>query len=110
GCGEPPTLRLDVVQVAWAETNGWMLLPPFSEQTKGVAPSKNCTLPVAVFGVTVAVKVTGTPLPDGFCEDTRVVVLAGFTTTVNIRCTELTPPLSVSPLSWTVTVMWAVPD
>jgi hypothetical protein len=55
-------VRADVVQVAWFEPfTGWMLVAP-STQTIGVAPSLNCTVPVAVLGpasgVTVAVKVT----------------------------------------------------
>jgi hypothetical protein len=61
--GEPPILRAEVVQVAWFEPfTGWMLVAP-SLQTIAVAPSLNCTVPVAVLGpacgVTVAVKVTG---------------------------------------------------
>jgi hypothetical protein len=40
-----------------------------------VLVSLNCTVPVAVFGVTVAVKVTCWPDVDGFCDDNTVVVV-----------------------------------
>jgi hypothetical protein len=37
-----------------------------------VLPSRNVTVPVAVDGVTVAVKVTEEPYVDGFAEEARV--------------------------------------
>ena len=36
---------------------------------RSVAPSLNCTVPVAVLGVTVAVSVTDCPTVDGFGEE-----------------------------------------
>ena len=43
-----------------------------------VAPSRNCTVPVAVDGLTVAVKVTVAPENAGFCADViEVTVDAG---------------------------------
>src|SRR5262245_17368525 len=41
------------------------------------APSRNVTVPVVTGepAVTVAVKVTGAPRPDGFCDDTIVVAV-----------------------------------
>lgn len=41
-----------------------------------VLVSLKITMPVAVEGVTVAVKVTGWPSVDGSCDDTIVVVVA----------------------------------
>jgi hypothetical protein len=40
-----------------------------------VAPSLNVTVPVAVDGVTVAVKMTGLPYADGLADDETVVVV-----------------------------------
>ena len=40
-----------------------------------VFESLNCTIPVAVFGVTVAVNVTEWLMVDGFCDDASVVVV-----------------------------------
>ena len=46
----------------------------------------NVTVPVAAEGVTVAVKVTGDPYPDGFAEEATVVVLlALLTVCVNVE-------------------------
>jgi hypothetical protein len=61
-----------------------------------VLPSRNVTVPVAVEGVTVAVKVTVKLYEDGFANDFRLtVVLAGVTACVS---TAATPALSfVSP-------------
>jgi len=51
-------------------------VPPLSVAVpREVAPSKNCTLPVAAAGDTVAVKVTDCPDVDGFPEDTTAVVV-----------------------------------
>jgi len=41
-----------------------------------VAPSKNCTVPVAVAGATVATKVTEPPTMEGFGVAVKVVVVA----------------------------------
>ena len=46
----------DVVKVAV-----FVVVPDKVPVPKEVAPSKNCTVPVAVLGVTVAVKVTVVP-------------------------------------------------
>lgn len=49
-----------------------------------VVPSLNVTVPVATDGVTVAVRVTDDPYPDGFAEDVSFVdVLALLTVCVN---------------------------
>ena len=48
-----------------------------------VEPSRKLTVPEAVDGETVAVKVTDAPEADGFSDDVRVVVVtAGFTVCV----------------------------
>src|SRR4030095_4525822 len=50
-------------------------VPPLSVAVpRGLAPSKNCTGPVAA-GDTVAVKVTDCPDVDGFAEEATVVVV-----------------------------------
>ena len=48
-----------------------------------VLPSRNVTAPVAVDGVTFAVKVTEEPYVDGFKEEATVTVVFDFTTCVN---------------------------
>jgi hypothetical protein len=60
------------------ESDAWLLLRTMVPSE--VEPSKNSTVPVAVDGETVAVKVTRCPLFDGFESDVNViVVLALFT-------------------------------
>jgi endonuclease YncB( thermonuclease family) len=60
------------------ESDAWPLLR--TTVLSEVEPSKNSTVPVAVDGETVAVKVTTRPLFDGFGSDVNViVVLAWFT-------------------------------
>ena len=60
------------------ESDAWLLLR--TTVPSEVEPSKNSTVPVAVDGETVAVKVTRRPLFDGFESDVNViVVLALFT-------------------------------
>jgi hypothetical protein len=50
-----------------------------------VLPSANVTFPVAVVGVTVAVKVTKDPYADGFADEVNVMlVLAGVTACVSV--------------------------
>ena len=53
-----------------------------------VFESLNCTVPVAVFGVIVAVNVTEWLMVDGFCDDASVIVVVAmviwFTTCVNV--------------------------
>src|ERR1051326_1458248 len=60
-----------------------------------VAPSRNCTVPVAPEGDTVAVKVTGWPYPDGFADDANVAVAAALTTV----CTHAGDVLAMYPPS-----------
>jgi hypothetical protein len=56
-------------------------VPPLSAAVPiTVAPSRNCTLPVAAAGVTVALKVTVCPATDGFKEEPSVVLAAAFDT------------------------------
>jgi hypothetical protein len=63
-----PTASADVVSCA---------VPPLSATVPtDVAPSKNCAVPVAADGVTVAVKVTLCPYVEGFGEDANRVVVA----------------------------------
>jgi hypothetical protein len=50
--------------------------PVIATVPSGLAPSKNFTLPVAVEGDTVAVKVTGWPKVDAGTDDASVVVVA----------------------------------
>ena len=49
-----------------------------------VPSTANCTVPVAVFGDIVAVKVTDWPDVDGFCEEDTDVVVSCFTTCVTL--------------------------
>ena len=76
-----PAAKLDVVNLA---------LPVPSSATgapSDVPPSENDTVPVGVLpedGVTVAVKVTDSPVPEGFSDDASAVeVLALFTECAN---------------------------
>ena len=63
-----PAERLDVEALA---------LPPVSVALPSdVLPSKNCTVPVADDGETVAVNVTFWPYVDGFRLEATVVVVA----------------------------------
>jgi hypothetical protein len=63
-----------------------------------VAPSKNCTVPVAPEdGATVAVSVTGCPNVDGFSDEISVVTVAA-AFTVCVREEEILPVKCVSPL------------
>ena len=60
-------------------------VPPLSATTPSeVAPSRNCTVPVAFDGETVAVNMTLWPYVDGFrLDDTLVVVECGLTVCVS---------------------------
>jgi hypothetical protein len=59
--------------------------PPLSGALpSNVAPSKNCILPVAVEGETVAMNVTGCPLLDGLRLDVNVVVVLALFTVCEI--------------------------
>src|SRR5579859_6731943 len=64
-----------------------------------VPPSKNVTVPVAVPGVTVAVKVTELPERDGFADETTTVEVLFFTATVD---EPLMPPLVTGSVAVTV--------
>ena len=84
---EPP-LNNDVVSVAVPELS--VPVPRL------VTPSKKVTVPVAVDGATVAVKVMESPNVDGFSPDaTTIVVLPGVTAW--LRAVEMLPASSVSP-------------
>lgn len=63
-------------------------------------PSLKVTVPAGVpenCGETVAVNVTDCPADDGFCEDTRAVVVEALLTTW-LRAAELLAAYVVSPL------------
>jgi hypothetical protein len=62
-----------------------------------VAPSRNCTLPVADAGAIVAVKVTDWPATDGFRDVAITADEAAFATLTVVAADEL-PALLVSPL------------
>ncbi len=65
-------VRVDVEKVAFPPLSGTVL--------SGLPPSEKVTVPAALEGAIVAVKVTGCPTTDGFRLDVRVlVVLALFT-------------------------------
>ena len=65
-------LSVDVVSEAW---------PPLRATVPSeVEPSKNWTVPVAVDGETVAVKVTGCPVFAGLSLDANVIVVAALFT------------------------------
>ena len=61
-------------------------VPPLTGAVpREVAPSKNCTVPVAAAGDTVAVNVTVCPDVDGFADDASAVLVLineGFTVCV----------------------------
>ncbi len=77
-----PTMRVEVDKVA---------LPPLNVPLPSVvAPSKNVTVPVAVDGETVAVKVTICPEVDGLRPDVVVVVVAALFTVCE-RAAEVLP-------------------
>ena len=61
-------------------------VPPLTGTVpRELPPSKNCTVPVAAAGDTVAVNVTACPNVDGFCDDVSAVVVLineGFTVCV----------------------------
>src|SRR5262245_3066066 len=66
--------------MAWLPTDSAAVesvaVPPLSSAVpRELAPSKNCTLPVAAAGDTVAVNVTGCPDVDGFADEAIVVVV-----------------------------------
>ena len=76
-----PTVRLDVVSVAWP-------VGPRTTAARVVAPSVNVTVPVGAtpadgpfVTVTVAVNVTACPKIDGFGDDVRVVAVSASMTT-----------------------------
>src|SRR5712691_8943118 len=76
----------------------------------GLPPSRKVTIPVGVptaggTPVTVAVKVTGCPKTDGFCEEVTVVVVLPFATV--ITAVEVLPVPAV--VSVTVTLLLTVP-
>jgi hypothetical protein len=112
-CGNPVKVMLVVVHCAAPPPSKVWVLPPGSEQAIGVPPSiVNVTVPVGTLGdvgVTLAVKVTAEPWSLGLPLDATVVVLGAPTVTVNVRSMKSTALFAVPPLSWTFTVMVAVP-
>ena len=74
--------------------------PPLSvAEPRELAPSKNCTVPVAAAGDTVAVKVTDCPDVDGFDDDaTDVVVLIDEAFTICVRIVDVLTAWVLSPL------------
>ena len=70
-----PAASDDVVSDAWPLLRA--TVPSEAE------PSKNSTVPVAVDGETVAVKVTGRPVLDGLSLDANVVVVGSVFTICN---------------------------
>src|SRR5690606_12023669 len=89
GC--TPTPSADVVSVA--------VLPASATVPSGVTPSRNCTLPVGLSTLTVAVKVTDWPSSEGFADDEREVVVAptGAALTTCVTTGEVLAPSSASP-------------
>jgi len=71
--------------------------PPLSAPVpSAVLPSVNVTVPVAVVGVTVAVKVTDEPYADGFADEISVTVVFPLFT-VCVRVVEVLLLSFVSP-------------
>jgi hypothetical protein len=79
-----PTASVDVVSDA---------VPPLKATApNGVAPSKNCTVPIGPEdGLTVAVNVAGCPNVDGFRDDVSVVVVV-IALTVCVTVGDVLPP------------------
>ena len=65
-----------------------------------VVPSRNCTLPVAVEGETLTLKVTGDPTTTGF--GITIKVTDDEACTVCVRTAEVAGPLFASPAYFTV--------
>jgi len=86
-----PTESAAVVSVA---------VPPLTAAVPSeLAPSKNCTVPVAAAGETVAVNVTACPDVDGFADDaSAVVVLINEGFTVCVRTVDVLAAWVLSPL------------
>jgi hypothetical protein len=80
------------------ESAGSVATPPVSGALPNtVAPSRNCTLPVAAPGETFAVKVTGCPNFDGFDEELTLVVEITLAT-VCVNTAEVLAARLLSPL------------
>src|ERR1044071_8674180 len=62
-----------------------------------VAPSRNCTVPVADVGATVAVNVTDCPTTDGFADEASVTVEAALFTVCGTAA-EVLAAVFASPL------------
>ena len=69
-----PTTSIELPIEATFVENVWVNVDVLNT----VAPSINCTVPVAVEGVTAALKVTAAPVIAGFNEDATVVVVDAF--------------------------------
>jgi len=77
-----PTGRPEAVKLAVPLAMGWVL--------SVVVPSLKVTVPVAVEGITAAVRVTTCPKTAGFGETTIVVVEGA---TIGVPTTENAPPI-----------------
>src|ERR1700678_3300737 len=104
-CGEPTTLRVEVVQVAWScPALTLRVCPPGLEQMIGLAPSSNVTRPVGVpapgvLAATVAVDVPGCPSNEGSPAVVSVVVVPAGSFVVLPAGLAVVPPagLAVPP-------------
>src|ERR1700678_3593336 len=106
-CGEPTTLRVEVVQVAWScPALTLRVCPPGLEQMIGLAPSSNVTRPVGipdpgVLAATVAVNVTGSPSNEGATAVVSFVVARPGSVVVLPAGLAVVPPagLAVPPVA-----------
>src|SRR5215469_10963313 len=79
--------------------------PPLSAAApRTVEPSRNCTVPVAPEGDTVAVNVTDWPETDGFRDETMATVAASFDTVTftaeDVLAASLASPLYAAVMLW----------
>src|SRR5437868_1826881 len=71
--------------------------PQTAEVPRSAAPSRNCTVPVAADGETVAVSVTDCPNADGLTEELTLTVAVALTT-VCVHAAAVLPMKLPSPL------------
>src|SRR5262245_20547594 len=93
-----PGISADVVNVADPETS-------VTGAPRLLAPSLNCTVPLAAAsdGVTVAVKVTACPGFAGLRDDVTVVVEASLFTTISaVTCAPPSPGSAAEVAAWIV--------
>jgi hypothetical protein len=82
----PYTAVIECPPVASAAVASAAVPPLAGAVPRTTEPSRNCTVPVAVFGVTAAVRVTIWEYTDGFVDELKAVVfgfLGGCTTTTS---------------------------